>query len=213
MKTVTFSPTTELQLGYEALYTYTTDLLIGKSYMATKRFGFGKLKDNIRTAFPLVDDITLRQDGPGTVYVTMDFVDPTIIFHGPDGKVAAYESRLYPLSPGDMLWENTLTVEIPWYTSGYDSLDGILFSLDEETLASKVTMILDTLGEENLHTLIYMPGWEKFAVMYKNKQVYFSLNNEINIQLEKLIDIENNYKNFENLSVLDVGSIDDTIVR
>jgi hypothetical protein len=44
----------------------------------------------------------------------------------------------------------------------------------------------------------------KLFVTYKSKRIYFHLDQEVNRQLAKLVDMENWYENFVNIQVIDL---------
>ncbi len=89
----------------------------------------------------------------------------------------------------------------------------MLYAIDERQLAEYIHTIVDTLGEQHISEIIFLPGGMKLFLTYKGKQIYFHLDQEVNRQLAKLVDLENRYENFENIRTIDIGSIDDTIVR
>jgi hypothetical protein len=171
------------------------------------------LEKEIKIDYPLVESIVIAQSWDERAYVTLWFHDPTIVFRSPSGYTAVYEHTLYPLISWNTLGNDTLTIDIPRYTSGYTNLHGILYGMDEYKLKTYINTIQETLWAKHISEIIYLPGWMKLFITYKWKKVYFHLDQEVNRQLAKLVDMENRYPDFVNIWTIDVWSIDDSIVR
>lgn len=213
ISTVIFSPESIEAYDDPELYTVVQKEILWKNYYSLTR---GWLKDivaEVKEIYPLINEVTIEQSGPWRGYVNIVFHTPTIVFQSPSWFTAAYENSLYYLASWNTLGNDVLTIDIPRYTSWYDSLHGILYPIDEVALVTYIQTILDTLGEQHIAEIIYLPGWMKLFIAYKSKKVYFHLDQEVNRQLAKLVDMENWYQDFENTQVIDLWSIDDIIVR
>ena len=183
-----------------------------ENYYRTKWFKKDDITRDLQNSFPLIDQISIDQQDTHIAYITITFHDPTIVFVTPLQKVAVYNDDLYFLVSGNQLWADSLHLWLPSYTSWY-GLQGILYEIDEYTLEQLASTINETLWTEHISDFIYMPGGKLFFVNYKGKQVYFNLQQDVNLQLIKLVDLENRFEWFEQLERIDLWSIDDIIVR
>ena len=213
IESIVFAPESIEKYDNPELYTTLQKELIGENYYSLTRNLLKDIVSEIKKTYPIVDTVTIEQSWPQRWYVTINFFTPTIVFQSPSWFTAAYENSLYYLTSGNTLGNDVLTIDIPRYTSWYTSLHGILYAMDEIALKTYIETILDTLWEQHISEIIYLPWWMKLFVTYKSKRIYFHLDQEVNRQLAKLVDMENWYENFVNIQVIDLWSIDDIIVR
>lgn len=196
------------------LYQGVTQVLLGKNYFMTKWFGKNELHQEAQEQFPLVRSIRFNQQTGSVIFARIEFNQPTFVFLiPPDRKVAVYADTLYPLASGNTLGNDSPVINLPRYTSWFNNLHGILFKIPETTLLRWIQTIENTLGKEHIHDMTYLPGGEKLFVIYKGKLIYFHLAKDINLQLAKLVDLESYYGEFSSLQEIDLGSIDDSIVK
>jgi hypothetical protein len=85
-----------------------------------------------------------------------------------------------------------IPIQLPRFSSGWTDINGIYREISEEELVERVEQITTQLQKENISELIYQPGGRRLFVTYKGKRVYFNLQKDILIQLEKLLALENN---------------------
>lgn len=210
---VTYAAESVEQYDDPSIYNMISDSLLEKNYFWMKWYQFDDIKKNIMTAYPLIEEIEVTQENDATAHVTILFTSPTLVFRTPSQRVATYQQQLYPLLEKNNLGNTSLEIELPRYTSWYTTLHGIFHHIDEEKLYRISTTIIDTLGSKNIQEFIYLPGGQLIFVSYKSKRIYFNLQQDINAQLAKLIDFENWSTRFEQVSIIDVWSSDDIIVR
>lgn len=210
---VIFSPESILTYDDPEIYNQIEKFVIGRNFYLLKRNHLDELQKNIQENYPIVESILIEQSGEKRVYISIWFHEPTLVFRSPSRFTAVYDETLYPLISWNILGENTLTIDIPRYTSWYNSLHGILYAMNEDELKKYITTIQETLGSQHISEIIYLPWWMKLFITYKWKKVYFHLDQEVNRQLAKLVDMENWYWDFENIRTIDLWSIDDIIVR
>jgi len=214
IKKVTYDPESLAVYDDPMVYKAVSDTFSGKNYFMTKRFGKDELNAAVQEQFPLVSSVRFNQQTGSTVYARLEFYQPTLVFLVPsDRKIAVYAHDLYPLVSWNSLWSSSPVINLPRYTTWFDNLYGILFKIPETTLLQRVQTIQNTLGAEYINDMTYLPGWEKLFVTYKGKEVYFHLTKDINLQLAKLVDLEAYFNEFDSLERVDLGSVDDSIVR
>ncbi len=196
------------------VYQAVSSAFSGKNYFMTKWFGKEELKATVQEQFPLVSSIRFNQQTGSSVYARLEFYQPTLVFLvPPDRKVAVYAHDLYPLVSWNTLGSSSPIVNLPRYTTWFDNLYGILFKIPETVLLQRIQTIENTLGAEYINDMTYLPGGEKLFLTYKGKEVYFHLTKDINLQLAKLVDLETYYTDFAIAETIDLGSVDDSIVR
>jgi len=209
-----YDPDSVAQYNDPLLYSLLDEKVLNMNFFSFKRFKKTSILNDIKKTYPLVRKFDLRMQEDQIAFVTIRYNEPTIVFQLPENRrYASYQESLYPLWTWDSLWIDSLVIELPRYTSELPNIEWIYYRLSEERLFTVVSQILETLWSQNIAEQIYLPGWEKLFLAYKSKRLYFHLNKDIDIQLQKLVDIEENFADFGSLAVLDLWSSDDTIIK
>lgn len=195
------------------IYKAVSQAFLWKNYYRTQRFGINEITKKIQQEYPLVKKIEIQFVNDQTIQVTLLFNDPILVFRTPSQRVAVYQDHLYPLIDKNLLAQNSLQIDLPRYSSGFDNLHGILYKISAEKIKTITTSIYNTLGEKNISDYTYLPWGQLIFFRYKGKQVYINIKQNIDAQLIKLIDLENRYPEFNSLEKIDIGSSDDIIVK
>ena len=195
------------------IYKAVSQAFLWKNYYRTQWFGIQNITKDIQRKYPLVKKIEIQFINDQTIQVTLLFHDPILVFRTPSQRVAVYQDHLYPLIDKNLLAKNTLQIDLPRYSSGFDNLHGVLYTISAEKIKKITRSIYDTLWEKNINEFTYLPWWQLIFLRYKGKQVYLNIKQNIDAQLIKLIDLENRYPQFSTLNKIDVGSTDDIIVK
>lgn len=195
------------------IYKAVTESFLDKNYYRTKWFLIDDIKKQIQSDYPIVQDIQMILSQEQTIQIILSFHTPTLVFRTPSQRVATYQDQLYPLVSGNLLGSWSMHIDLPKYSSWFDNLDGILYHISAETLQTITASIYNTLWEKYITDFIYLPWGKLFFITYKGKQVYINLEQSIDAQLMKLIDLENRDPNFSEIYKIDVGSSDDIFVK
>ena len=173
-------------------------------------------KDTIESAikkqFPIIKSLTLSRPSSSQLLIDVLFYEPTFVFVTPRQEFATFQEAIFDLITGNLLGDSSIHLLLPDYTAPYTTLDGIFYQVSEAELSSAIHTIRDTLGVSYVSTLEYIPWGSKLRITYKDKNVRFHLTKDINQQLARLIDLENNFGEFATLTTIDVGSSDDPII-
>ena len=212
IRDVTYSATTTALFDDPYLYAAVTNAFSWENYYRTTWFTKDDIVSDLQEEYTLIDSLQIEQEDQNTIHITMSFFDPTLVFITPNQRVAIFEEQFYFLVSWNTLWEQSLQLELPSYTS-WTSLQGIFYQIDEYELKRIADTVHTTLWSQHISSFIYLPWGKLFFIVYKGKTIYFNLEQDINIQLAKLIDIENRYEWFETLERIDLWSVEDSIVR
>ncbi len=198
----------------EDIFVLIQDQLLWKNYYKLRWSWKEQALNEVQKEFSLVKNFDITHESDSLWYVTIDYHEPTLIFLLPEQRrYAAYDNKLYQLWTWDYLWSESPVIELPKYTQELENIEWIFHQIDEKRLLEVYSIVINTLWENNISEVIYLPWWQKLFLSYKWKRLYIHVNKDINIQLAKLIDLENFYTRFNNISVIDLWSVDDTIVK
>lgn len=211
---ILYNPATVQEYNNPEIFSELNDALIWQNYYTLRRWWKETILYALSKKFPLVKDFTLELQDNSVWYVSINYNEPTLIFLLPaERRYAAFQNKLYWLWIDETLWSDAPVIELPRYTESLDNIDWIFYKINEEKLFEIYSIITNTLWRKNIGEIIYLPWWQKFFLSYKSKRLYIHANKDVNVQLAKLIDLENFYELFENLWTIDLWSIDDSIVR
>jgi hypothetical protein len=167
----------------------------------------------LKQEYPFIHRISLKNDGKQRFIVTVEFLPPRLVFQQWNRKWWTFNEQILQISPQESWWKDQGIVMLPSYLNNVDHLTGIFYQIPEETLATRIQIIRETLPAETVTAITYIPGGEKVLLSYKDTSVYLHLLKDIDLQLAKLIDLEQFYQNFSTLTMIDLGSSEYVIVR
>lgn len=213
MTKIVFAPESVNALSSIELYTSIVTQLTDKNYYRTKRFFKNNILRTLQQDHPLISDITLQHTEPWTVYVTITFLQPRVLRQTPSAYFASYDERLYKIPAQSILMSGLTAIQLPKFSSGRDSIDGIYRAIPEKELVTYVDQIRTALSGDTISELIYQPWGKRLFVTYKGKRVYFNLQKDLLIQIEKLLALEQHRAWFTNVRTIDVGSRDEVVAE
>lgn len=214
LDTLLYNPETVSTYNNPEIYEFLNQELLGKNIYKLKRWWKEPILSATKEIFPIVDNFKIALEGNWVWYVTVSYHEPTLVFLLPEQRrYAAYQNDLYSLWTGDWLWYTSPIIELPRYTDWLENIDGIFYQISEERLHETYQIITNTLWPKNIWEFIYLPWGQKIFLSYKEKRLYIHANKDVNLQLAKLIDLENYYEWFNNIGTIDLWSVDDSIVR
>jgi len=213
IQTVKFDENSIATLEYLPLYTNITQLLKSRNYLFIKRRWRDALLTDIQATDPIVSSVALSLIEDKTILVKLQFYTPNIVFQTPDGWYISHDEYIYPVSTDSPLSYTILPIQLPGFTSWRQDINGIFREVSEQQLKASVDMILSTLSSAAVQELIYQPGGQQLFLTYKGKRIYLNLRKDINSQLEKMIELENNRSWFATTRTIDLGSREEVIVK
>jgi len=214
INSVLFDPLTVQTWNNEELFESLNEQLVDKNYYKLKRWWKENILSEISKEYPIVKDIWLRLEWEGLLTVSIEYNDPTLTFLLPENRrYTAFDNNLYAIWTGENLGNNAPVIELPRYTETLENIDWIFYQITEKRLFEVYSIITNTLWIETIWEFIYLPWGQKIFISYKWKRLYIHANKDVNAQLAKLVDLENFYEWFNAISVLDLWSVDDVIVK
>lgn len=210
---VVFAPESVNALRSIDLYTTVSDVLQGRNYFRTKWLFKNKIVAEIQKTQPLIKDIDIENNAPWTVYITIEFQQPALLRQTPTAYFVSYKENLYQIPAESVLTNWLFPLQLPRFSSGRTDINGVYRSFGEDELAKRVNQIITYLGSENINELIYQPGGKRLFVTYKGKRVFFNLQKDILLQIDKLLALETHRDWFATTRTIDVGSRDEAIVK
>jgi hypothetical protein len=201
--------TLRLPLLYETLQ----QKILGKHYILCQITCGRMLSFALRKDYPFLRRVTIKSDGRQRFIVWVEYYPPRLVFRQWTRKRWTFQEYMLPISPQESWWNDQKEVLLPDYLDGIKHLTWIFYQIPEDSLATRIQIIRDTLPAETVSSITYIPWWEKVLITYKNKSVYIHLLKDIDLQLAKLIDLEQWYKEFQTVTMIDLGSSEYVIVR
>lgn len=210
---VEFSDESTAQFTTEHLQNYITSKLVGDSSLICSIGCTSDLLRDLRVQYPFLEDIDLSRKDANTMLVSLTYAPPRLVFQLNTVKRAAYEEKFFQLSPLLSRGQDQTPVYLPRYLGTLDSLDAIFFKTSEDTLINTLHTIYATLRSWSIEAVTYIPWGEKLLVEYNKKSVYLDLTKNIDLQLTKLVDLEQYYEWFPYLLTIDLGSSEYAIIK
>lgn len=172
------------------------------------------LIQNMKEKYPIISWIDiLPTEREYLLYTNIKFHTPVIQFKNNLSSWIVRENKWYKIQPSDAIQENTIIFYLPAYTDSYEELDGIFYKIHGKSLENIISKISDIIPLEEIEKIEYDPGWEKLHLRFQWKLILFHLDKSIDGQLVKLLDIKQYYKEYSNISKMDLWSSDHIIVK
>jgi hypothetical protein len=210
---VVFAPESVNALRSIELYTAISDALQWKNYFRTKWFFRNDLVSDIQQLHPLVKDMSIENSAPWTAYITITFQQPALLRQTPSEFFVSYEEDIYPVSQESILTAWLTPIQLPKFSSGRTDINGVYRSLREEDLVKRIQQLTTYLSTWTISELIYQPWGKRLFVTYKGKRVYFNLQKDMLLQIDKLLALEDHRAWFADVRTIDVGSRDEAVVQ
>lgn len=196
------------------LYRHVAETFESRNFFVVRTLSRKKHVNTIQQRFPIIKDIRISQQADQQFLFTIEFNTPNLVFLISDWRrYASLDEHLYLLWSWNSLWSESIQLELPRYAATLRSIEWVYYAISEKRLLEIYTLIEETLWAQHITERIYLPWWSKLFLAYKGKRLYIHVDKDVNTQLQKLIDLENQYAWFSNLQIIDVWSSDDIIVR
>ena len=210
---VVFAPESVNAIRDITMYTNIVTYLKGKNAILLNWFWKSELEEFLRLNHPLIDRLEFKETASNTIFVTLLFHEPSIVWQTPTNYFISFNEDLYQVNPESMLIQWRIPLQLPSFSSGRNDINGIYRTMSESDLKQTLTNLLWTLWTWNINEIIYQPWWKRLFVTYKWKRVYLNLNKNITQQIESLLALEQNRVWFPNVRTIDIGSREEIIVK
>lgn len=192
----------------------TQEALVNWSRRAIKRFWLWDTLTLQQATYPIIQNIVLKEFTENEALIDIKWHIPQIVFRLPwDKRYWSFEEYLFPVRPNSTIIADSRIIDLPRYTETFDTIDWIYWKISEQELIEALKMIDSTLEVEKISERIYLPGWKKIFLWYDSKRRYFHLNKDLETQIQKLFSVQEFYQEYENISVIDLWSTDNVIVK
>jgi hypothetical protein len=210
---VVFAPESVNAIRDITLYTNIVTYLKGKNTILLNWFWKNELNTFLSTNHPLIDRLEYKETAANTVFVTLFFHEPSIVWQTPSHYFISFNEDLYQVNTDSVLIQWRIPLQLPSFSSGRNDINGIYRTMSESDLKQTLSNLLWTLWTGNINEIIYQPGWKRLFVTYKWKRVYLNLNKNIPAQIESLLALEQNRVWFPDARTIDIGSREEVIVK
>lgn len=180
--------------------------IIGENVYLLKMFHKDDLLQEIQSVYPIVKGITLNKSNSYTAVVEIEYFIPDLIVKSQDKRFGYYKNYNFVIFSGNTIWSSTTTFELPIYSSGIDSIYGLFFDRDILEFKEQIEFIQDVVPD--VVRTVYLPGGEKILiVLWDNKRIYLNILSDIPEQIQKLLRVQQYYKDYDKISTIDLWSL------
>jgi hypothetical protein len=209
-------------IGYtiESINTYNDPLLyntislwyICRYYSDVKLLWDEKTYDKkIQEEFPFIESISIVSFSKNKLILDVKFHKPLLRFMYKNDIYWAYKNNLIILWTKDTLGYGIPLILLPQYLQWSSSdISWLLYNINLD----KMLYDLLLLKSSSLSwSITYIPWGDKYILRNKDIRVYFNAKKDINHQLMILSTLMTEYRWFKDIKQIDVGSLDNPIVK
>ncbi len=175
------------------LFSKISDFLSGKNIILASN-QLGSFVTSLKEQYPLIDDIFIKKNAPNSVIVDIKYHSPSFIALLSWEAWGSIDQTFFPIPLTSTLLKNKdiPTFQLPDYYNRKFPLSWFFFKIKENTLTKQLIDIKKHLSPQKI---IYLPGWSKYEVLWKDKILYFDGTKNIQDQIKNfLLLLENQNK-------------------
>lgn len=189
------------------LYKIIKDQCKWENFYVLRYFKRNDIFAAVKSKFPVVKDIEFRYSQKNTLDVKVIFDQVDIRLKLWDKLFGLYQWTTFLLYSWNALWSDTRIVELPWYLSGLNNLNGLFFNYPADQFVLNTDIISQVFGDKI--RLVYLPWAKRIAVFIgKNKVVYINLQKDIKLQMTEYDFLRKYDSEFSNYLEIDLGSLE-----
>jgi hypothetical protein len=196
------------------MYNFISLWYICRYYFDVTLFGNANwYESKVKEEYPFIDTITIKGFNNNKLILDIKFKKPVLRFLYKNELYWAYNShsRLILLGKKDELWYNIPLILLPIYLNdSSQSIEWLLYNIDIDKMLYDFIM-LKTIALS--WSITYIPWWDKYIFRNDDIRIYFNGKKNINQQLLILSTLMTQYKWFHQLKQIDIGSLDNPIVK
>ena len=195
-----------------SLYSFISLSYICRHYFDIKLFGDNNLyRDQIQREYPFIDKITIVSFTNNVLILDIKFIKPSLLFLYKNRSYGAYKNKFILLDKKNSLWQGIPLVLLPIYLNDTSqSISWLLYDINIDK------MLYDLLLLKSIPiswSVTYIPWGDKYIFWNNSLRIYFNAKKDINNQLIILFTLMNQYRWFNKLTQIDVGSLDNPIIK
>ncbi len=194
------------------LYNFISLSYICRYYFDIKIFGNDDIYEKkIKDQYPFIDSIVINNFNNNILVLDIKFIKPSLRFLYKNVSYGAYDKNLIVLWPQDSLWNGIPLVLLPIYLNeSSKSISWLLYNINTDKMLYDL-LLLKTVPIS--WSITYIPWWDKYILRNDDIRVYFNAKKDINKQLVVLSTLINQYRWFDKLQQIDIGSLDNPIIK
>lgn len=195
-----------------SLYSFISLSYICRYYFDLQLFGNDSVyEDQIKAQYPFIDSVTISSFNNNTLVLDIKFIKPSLRFFYKNMSYGAYDKNLIVLGPQDSLWYGIPLVLLPIYLNeSSQSISGLLYNINTDKMLYDL-LLLKTVPIS--WSVTYIPWWDKYILRNNDVRIYFNAKKDINHQIVILSTLMSQYRWFDQLHQIDIGSLDNPIVK
>jgi hypothetical protein len=211
---VKFSEQTIANLEDIELFNAIAKKVKNQNYYMLKNFNKREILDTIKISYPFVKEIQIQMETGNVLGIHLNYTEPLLRiklgekYFGVRGK-----QLIFPLQSGSNLGQDTFIVDTPQYLSGVATLDGFFFQISLQNFLYLIPIVQKEFP--NMNRFVYLAGSTRLVIFTNGeKTIYLNLQDpeKLDEQLNKYHMLQNYYKDFDKIAVIDLGSLDETKV-
>lgn len=166
----------------------------------------------IKEQYPFIDTIAINGFNNNILVLDIKFKKPSLRFLYKNESYWAYNNHnIILLGTKDELWHGIPLILLPIYLNdSSESIEWLLYNVDIDKMLYDL-IILKTVPLS--WSITYIPWWDKYILRNNDIRIYFNAKKNINQQILTLSTLMTQYRRFNDLEQIDVGSLDNPIVK
>jgi len=187
------------------LYKRINTRIKGENYYVVKMYKSRVLND-IQSTYPIITDIGVDYRSSNTVFVKLMFKPFDMIIRNQDVRFGLIGSTLLQVYSWNKIANGIKILDLPEYLSGMNTLSGLFYRQQATGLVQQTELIYQ--GFPGLDHVEYLPWGERSIVYLDGKKFYINNLGDISNQIRNYQLLKKYYKDYAQLSEIDLGSLE-----
>lgn len=179
---------------------------IKKENFAIARFNKNTILAWLQDKYPFIKDMIITFVSTNTVRVDLIFQIPEVLIRNYNFKYGVFRGHIFPIYSWDAMGTGVKILDMPGYLSGYGAMTGFFFRQAYDDLIQQVELMYQWFPW--LHHIEYLAGGERSIVYLAGKRIYLNNLADIATQIKNYELLKKYYVNFNQLTEIDLGSIE-----
>lgn len=195
------------------LYRDIQEELEWKNYYHYKLFKLKDFEEQLKEKYFVIKELKIQKTKNLKYLIDISFIKPDIILQDWVRNIWMIDWNFFDIYEWNNIWSWVNSILIPEYTQSLKTLDWFFNKINKEEFLLQINTI-NIFFEWNINSIKYLPGWSKTLVnTLDGKKIYFNNIKPLSEQLEKLYIYQSDKNLYEKYKEIDLGSLDEVIVK
>lgn len=207
IKTIDWSTQSIKSYDNPYLYEDVSQILSGKNVYKLNYFWTNTITAELKKKYPVLQGMKLTKIWPNKVAVHLNFIHPQMLFQLQDRVFWIWESWNLEVFSGNTIVDKIFKIHLPLYASWVQNIAGIFYDIPQKKIVSELSDIYNLFPQAE--RIVYMPWSQTTVIFVYKKKVYINHTHNVKKQINTFYAMEKYYTGFQNISVIDLGSLEE----